>query len=173
MRRGAIKELPIASCRIRKIMRVLIQRVKHVCVTVQGREVARIGEGLLIFAGIGTNDGNDDVEYLSNKITNLRIFEDEMRKMNLNVQQVNGSVLSVSQFTLYADTMKGNRPGFDRSADPATAKELWSRLNDSMRRSNIDVQEGIFGADMEVELINDGPVTIWMDSERGRKGRSQ
>ncbi len=95
----------------------------------------------------------------------MRIFEDEQGKMNLNIkQQVNGQILSVPQFTLYADTRKGNRPGFDLSAEPEMAKEYWNRFNNLLRENRIDVKEGIFGAHMEVGLINDGPVTIWLDS---------
>jgi len=147
------------------IMRVLIQRVKNAHVTVDGREVSSINKGLLLFIGIGRNDSQEDVRYLCKKILNLRIFEDVQGKMNLNVQQVSGQILSVSQFTLYADTRKGNRPGFDRSADPVTARNYCDKFNESLRECGIDVREGIFGADMKVHLVNDGPVTIWLDSE--------
>ncbi len=107
----------------------------------------------------------EDIDYLCKKVSNLRIFEDEHGRMNLNVLQVEGKILSVSQFTLYADTKKGNRPGFDRSANPEMAKEYWEKFNNVLRENGIDVKEGIFAAHMEVELINDGPVTIWLDSK--------
>ncbi len=145
-------------------MRILVQRVKKAQVVVDGNTVADTGKGLLLFVGIGKDDRLDDIEYLARKIQNLRIFGDDQGKMNLNVKQVEGQVLSVSQFTLYADTQKGNRPGFDQSADPAMATDYWTRFNMLMRESGIEVQEGLFGANMEVELVNDGPVTIWLDS---------
>lgn len=146
-------------------MRILIQRVKEASVIVEGREIANIAQGLVLFVGIGKDDGIDDMEYLSKKVSNMRIFEDEQGKMNLNIHQVNGRILSVSQFTLYANTKKGNRPGFDQSADPVMAKEYWSKFNDLLRRNGLEVAEGIFGAHMSVKLINDGPVTIWIDSK--------
>ena len=145
-------------------MRVLVQRVKKAHVTVDGRIVAEIGKGLLLLVAVGKDDSGSDIGRLANKIVNLRIFGDENGKMNLNVKQVGGEILSVSQFTLYADTRRGNRPGFDGSAGPETAKELWEEFNNLLRQSDIKVKEGIFAAHMEVGLLNDGPVTIWMDS---------
>ncbi len=146
-------------------MRVLIQRVKQASVKVEGRAVAEIGRGLLVFVGIGREDDLSDIEYLCKKISGLRIFYDDNGKMNLDVKQVGGSILSVSQFTLYADTRKGNRPGFGQSADSEKAYETWNRFNKSLRERGIEVKEGVFAAHMEVDLINDGPVTIWMDSQ--------
>ncbi len=146
-------------------MRILIQRVKSAKVVVEGRNVAEIGKGLLVLIGIGKDDGTEDMEYLCKKVSNLRVFEDEQGRMNLNISQVNGKILSVPQFTLYANTKKGNRPGFDQSAEPALAKEYWGIFNNLLRANGIAVAEGIFGAHMEVELINDGPVTIWLDSK--------
>jgi D-tyrosyl-tRNA(Tyr) deacylase len=146
-------------------MRVLIQRIKKASVTVEQEIVAETGKGLLLFAGIGKGDSLKDIEYLSQKISKLRIFEDADNKMNFNIKQAGGSVLSVSQFTLYADTGKGNRPGFDQSASPETAEELWRTFNNELRTRGIEVKEGIFAAHMEVGLINDGPVTIWLDSK--------
>jgi len=145
-------------------MRVLVQRVKKAQVVVDGHNVAETGKGLLLLVGVGKDDTLSDIEYLSRKIRNLRIFGDELGKMNLDIKQIDGEILSVSQFTLYADTRKGNRPGFDGSADPATAAEYWRRFNTLLRESGIQVKEGIFGAHMEVDLTNDGPVTIWLDS---------
>ncbi len=146
-------------------MRVLVQRVKGARVVVEGRSVAEIDKGLLLLIGLGRTDTIGEIEYLSKKVANLRIFEDENKKMNLNVKQVNGRVLSVPQFTLYADTRKGNRPGFDLSAEPNVAKDQWGKFNNLLKREGVDVREGIFGAHMEVALINDGPVTIWLDSK--------
>ena len=147
-------------------MRVLIQRVKSATVTIDENIVSEIGEGLLLFVGIGKGDSGEGIQYLSKKVANLRIFEDELGKMNLNVQQVNGQILSVSQFTLYADTKKGNRPGFDQSADPDTARNYCAKFNESLRECGLDVREGVFGAHMKVNLLNNGPVTIWIDSEQ-------
>lgn len=146
-------------------MRVIIQRVKSAGVTVNESIVSRIDRGLLLLVGIGRDDSTEDIEYIVRKVVNLRIFEDAQGKMNLNIQQVNGQVLSVSQFTLYADTTKGNRPGFDQSAKPDTAEEYWNKFNSLLKKSGVDTKEGIFAAHMEVELVNDGPVTIMLDSK--------
>jgi len=146
-------------------MRILIQRVKQARIVVEGQEVSNIARGLVLFVGIGKDDRINDLEYLCRKVTNIRIFDDEQGKMNLDIRQVNGKIMSVSQFTLYANTRKGNRPGFDHSADPVLAKEYWTRFNDMLRESRLEVVEGIFGAHMSVNLINDGPVTIWLDSK--------
>lgn len=145
-------------------MRILIQRVKRAKVSVEGRTAAEIGQGLLIFLGVAKDDERKDIEQLSKKLANLRIFGDEQAKMNLNIKEVNGCILSVPQFTLYADTRKGNRPGFDMSAEPQTAKTYWEEFNKILKDNGIDVRTGIFGAHMDVELVNDGPVTIWLDS---------
>lgn len=147
-------------------MRILVQRVKSARVVVESHIISGINHGLLLLVGISKEDAEGDIERLSKKIAALRIFEDSQGKMNLDVKQINGKVLSVPQFTLYADTQKGNRPGFDHSADPETAKDYWNRFNNLLRQNGIEVKEGIFGAHMEVELINDGPVTIWLDSKK-------
>jgi len=146
-------------------MRILVQRVKKAQVVVEGNSVADTGKGLLLLVGIGKDDTLDDIEYLARKIQNLRIFGDDQGKMNLNVKQIEGQVLSISQFTLYADTRKGNRPGFDLTAAPEMAMEYWGKFNMLLREGGIEVKEGIFGVNMEVELVNDGPVTIWLDSK--------
>lgn len=147
-------------------MRLLAQRVTEASVTVDGVVVAEIKKGLLVLVGIGRDDTADDVAKLSDKIAALRIFEDDGGKMNLNIKQVGGAILSVPQFTLYADTRKGNRPGFDSSAPPAKADELWKEFNRALIREGVPVEEGVFGTHMEVGLINDGPVTLWLDSGR-------
>ena len=150
------------------VMRVLIQRVKKAGVSVKGREISAIGRGLLLFVGIGREDGPDDCEFMANKISKMRIFEDDRGKMNRDIAQVKGQILSVSQFTLYADTKKGNRPGFDKSADPDTARDYWQQFNNLLREKDIDVKEGVFAAHMEVEIVNDGPVTLLVDSGEGQ-----
>jgi len=146
-------------------MRVLIQRVKQASVKVDEERVAAIGKGLLLLVAMGKDDAHEDIEFLAGKIPKIRIFGDDNGKMNLDIKQVNGSILSVSQFTLYADTRKGNRPGFDQSAAPDTAEKYWLQFNEAVRSNGVEVKEGIFAADMEVELVNDGPVTIWLDSK--------
>lgn len=146
-------------------MRVLVQRVESADVTVDGRKVAAIGKGMLLLVGIAKDDTLEDIERLAKKVINLRIFEDENGKMNHNIKQAGGEMLSVSQFTLYTDTKKGNRPGFDQAAAPEIAKEFWGRFNELLRNEGMKIEEGIFGADMQVGLVNDGPVTIMLDSK--------
>jgi D-tyrosyl-tRNA(Tyr) deacylase len=146
-------------------MRVLIQRVRRAAVLVDGSEISSIQKGLLLLVAVGKNDEEDDIANLSRKVVNLRIFDDEKGRMNFSIKQVDGKMLSVSQFTLYADTRKGNRPGFDQSSEPGKAKKNWEKFNDMLRGHGVEVEEGIFGARMEVGLVNDGPVTIWLDSE--------
>jgi len=145
-------------------MRVLIQQVKRASVAVDGRRVSCIERGFLLFVGIGRYDNDDDIRHMAKKVLNLRVFPDHNGKMNLSIKDVNGQILSVSQFTLYANTRKGNRPGFELSAEPDRARALWQDFNRLLREGGIDVREGVFGAHMDVELINDGPVTIWLDS---------
>lgn len=141
-------------------MKVVIQRVKGAKVKVEGRSIAEIERGLLLLVGVGRDDKLEEIERLAKKVINLRIFEDEQGKMNLNIMQINGRILSVPQFTLYADTSRGNRPGFELAAEPEMAKERWERFNEMLREGGVDVRAGVFGAHMDVELINDGPVTI-------------
>lgn len=144
---------------------MLVQRVKHASVTIDGRLHSRTGAGLLVFVGVGLEDTPEDVEYLAGKLVRLRIFDDEAGVMNLDVQQAGGEVLVVSQFTLQASTRKGNRPSYVRAAPEAVSRPLYegfaARVAELLGRP---VATGVFGADMQVELVNDGPVTIWVDS---------
>ena len=147
-------------------MRVLIQRVLKASVQVDLSIVGSIEKGLLVFVGVGENDTAEDRAYLIQKILQLRIFSDSDGKMNLSVQDVKGDLLVVSQFTLYADTKKGNRPSFIKGASPALANEQYELfLQEFKQRSGLFLANGVFGADMKVSLVNDGPVTIWMDSQ--------
>lgn len=147
-------------------MRLLIQRVKHASVAIDGEVRSRIGAGVLALVGVGNDDGAEDVEYLAGKLVRLRIFDDEAGVMNLDVVQTGGEVLVVSQFTLQASTRKGNRPSYIHAAPEAVSRPLYeqfaSRVAELLGR---EVATGQFGADMQVELVNDGPVTIWMDSK--------
>jgi D-aminoacyl-tRNA deacylase len=146
-------------------MRALLQRVTHASVTVNSEIVGQIGPGLLILLGIGQQDGEAQVKMLTDKIVNLRIFGDDEGKMNRSVLDIGGQVLVVSQFTLYADVRKGRRPSFIGAAPPALAELLVERFKEAIAAHDIAVAGGIFGANMQVSLVNDGPVTIWMDSE--------
>lgn len=147
-------------------MRVVIQRVKEASVKIGGKINGSIGEGLLILLGIEHMDDEEDIDWLVNKIIKLRIFSDPDDKMNLSIEDVKGSFLIVSQFTLHASTKKGNRPSYINSARPDHAIPLYKRFIDQLRvKSGLKVEEGEFGADMKVSLINDGPVTIIMDSK--------
>ncbi len=146
-------------------MRILIQRVKRASVAVGGNIRSQIGTGLLVLLGVGTGDTDDDLEYLAGKVVRLRIFDDEAGVMNRDVVQAGGDVLVVSQFTLMASTRKGNRPSYIHAAPEAVSRPLYERF--AARVSELlgrEVPTGEFGADMQVELVNDGPVTIWMDS---------
>jgi len=144
-------------------MRAVIQRVPRASVTVEDQRVAEIGLGLLVLLGIGAGDDEEKARYLARKIALMRIFEDDAGKMNLGVLDVGGSVIVVSQFTLYADTRKGNRPAFIDAAPPEIASPLVDRFADLLREQGVPVQTGVFGAHMVVDLVNDGPVTIVME----------
>lgn len=146
-------------------MRAVLQRVQSATVTVEGEVTGSIAEGLLLFLGCGEGDGAEELEYLVEKSINLRIFADESGRMNLSLLDVGGSMLVVSQFTLYADTRRGRRPSFINAMKPGPAEELYEQFVESIRRRGIDVATGVFGAMMEVELVNDGPVTILLDTE--------
>ena len=147
-------------------MRAVVQRVSKASVTIAQQEVGKIDQGLVILLGIHEKDTQDDVDYLVKKIAQMRIFEDEQGKMNRSVEDVEGQILSVSQFTLFADTKKGNRPSFISAARPETAIPLYEAFNEGIRNRGITVATGQFGADMAVSLINDGPVTIIIDSQK-------
>ena len=144
-------------------MRALLQRVSRASVTVEGQTISTIGKGLLILLGVGHGDGEEQARFLSDKIAGLRVFDDEQGKTNLSVQDVQGEALVVSQFTLYADTRKGRRPSFIDAALPALAEPLVDRFVELLRGHGIPTQTGKFGAHMEVEIHNDGPVTIWLE----------
>ena len=144
-------------------MRALLQRVSKASVTVEGQTISTIGKGLLILLGVGHGDGEEQARFLSDKIARLRVLEDEQGKTNLSIEDVKGEVLVVSQFTLYADTRKGRRPSFIDAALPEVAEPLVSRFVELLRGHGIPTQTGKFGAHMEVEIHNDGPVTIWLE----------
>ena len=146
-------------------MRGLLQRVKQASVEIDGNVNGEIGQGLLLLVGFTENDGDKEIEYLARKVLNARIFSDADDKMNLNLQQVSGSILSISQFTLYAQTRKGNRPSFTRAQNPDIASKNYDKFNEKLRESGVQVETGIFGADMQVSLVNDGPVTIMYDTD--------
>lgn len=144
-------------------MRLLIQRVSKASVKVEGECVGKINKGFLVFLGITHGDTKDNVDYLVNKLYNLRVFEDENEKMNLSIKDINGEILIVSQFTLYADTSHGNRPSFINAAKPDKANELYEYFIEKAKQTGLKIEAGIFGADMKVELLNDGPVTILLE----------
>ena len=144
-------------------MKLIVQRVKNAQVKVENEIVGKIDQGFLVFLGVTHNDSNENADYLVKKLCNLRVFEDENGKMNLDIKQVNGELLIVSQFTLYADCTQGNRPSFINAANPDKANELYEYFCNRCQENNIKVEKGIFGADMKVELLNDGPVTIILE----------
>ncbi|MFR2450798.1 MAG: D-aminoacyl-tRNA deacylase [Clostridia bacterium] len=146
-------------------MRVVVQRVKHASVTINGTVNGKINNGFLVLLGIQSTDSEQDVDYLVKKVTNLRIFSDENDKMNLSLKDVNGELLIVSQFTLYANCKEGNRPSFVEAAKPDIAIPLYEYFVSECKKIIPVVETGIFGADMKVDLLNDGPVTIIMDSK--------
>lgn len=147
-------------------MRILIQRTSRASVTIDSNIKAKIGQGLLILVGIENDDSREDIEWLCNKIINLRIFDDNSGVMNLSVTDVRGDILAVSQFTLHASTKKGNRPSYIYAAKPEIAVPLYDEFCTTLENKlGKTIQTGEFGADMQVELINDGPVTIWIDSK--------
>ncbi len=147
-------------------MRAIVQRVQQASVNVDGKRVSEIKEGLLVFLGVGKDDSQTDLDYLLDKIINLRIFEDDNEKMNLSLWDINGELLVVSQFTLYGDVRKGRRPSFSESASPEVGEKLYKSFIEKAKLKKIKTQAGIFGAHMKIDLINDGPVTILLDSKK-------
>ncbi|MGT2829813.1 D-aminoacyl-tRNA deacylase [Streptococcus hillyeri] len=145
-------------------MKIIIQRVSEATVSIDNKVVGQIDQGLLLLVGVGPDDTQADLDYAVRKILNMRIFSDENGKMNLSVQDIGGSILSISQFTLFADTKKGNRPAFTGAAKPELASQLYDDFNDALEQA-VPVARGRFGADMQVSLINDGPVTIVLDTK--------
>ena len=148
-----------------RVMRVVLQRVSHASVTVEEKVIGKIQRGFLLLVGVTHDDAMEDMEYIVRKIVQMRIFEDEEGKLNRSIQDIGGEILSVSQFTLYADTKKGNRPSFSKAAPGDVALEMFEQFNGLLRDTGIPVETGQFGADMKVELLNDGPVTILLDSK--------
>ena len=147
-------------------MRTVIQRVKHASVVIDSVEKSRIGEGLLVFIGIEEADNQEDITWLTKKIVHLRIFDDEEGVMNKSVLEANGDMLVISQFTLHAQTKKGNRPSYIHASKPEVAIPIYESFCSEMSRQlGREVKTGIFGADMKVSLLNDGPVTIWIDTK--------
>jgi len=147
-------------------MRIVLQRVSEACVNINGEIKGQIGKGLLVLLGIEAEDTLEDIDWLINKVNNLRIFEDVEGKMNLSIQDINGDILVISQFTLFASTKKGNRPSFIKAAKPDVAISLYEIFLQRIKTvSNLNVASGEFGADMKVSLCNDGPVTIIIDSK--------
>lgn len=144
-------------------MRIIIQRVANASCTVDGNITGKIDKGYMILVGFTNGDNQEKIKKAALKISNLRIFEDDNNKMNLNIKQVNGSILSISQFTLYANTNEGNRPSFIEALNPEEAIILYKDFNEELRKQGLIVEEGIFGAHMEIRILNDGPVTITLE----------
>ena len=145
-------------------MKIIVQRVKQAQVSIEGQVYSQIKQGLLLLVGVGPEDQAEDLDYSVRKLVNMRIFSDAEGKMNLSVKDIKGEILSISQFTLFADTKKGNRPAFTGAAKPNMAEAFYQDLNRKLAKE-IPVETGVFGADMQVELINDGPVTIILDTK--------
>ena len=147
-------------------MRILIQRVKKASVTVDNKLISLIDKGLLVFVGIGEDDNDEDIQWLAKKIANIRLFDDENGVMNRSVTDIDGEILSVSQFTLMASTKKGNRPSYIKAAKPEISVPLYEKFCTEVEIAiNKPIKRGVFGADMKVDLLNDGPVTIFIDSK--------
>ncbi|MGM0897163.1 MAG: D-aminoacyl-tRNA deacylase [Bacillota bacterium] len=150
-------------------MKVVLQRSKHASVTVDGQVTGAIDSGYVLLVGITHSDTEADAAYAAKKIAGLRLFEDGDGKMNRSIEESGGSVLSISQFTLYGDTKKGRRPSFVEAARPDQAEPLWLKFNDELRSHGLTVETGVFGAMMDVQLVNDGPVTILVESDAAKK----
>jgi len=147
-------------------LRAVIQRVKSAGVVVEDRQISHIGTGYLVLLGVEQGDADQDVEYLADKTVNLRVFEDDEGKMNLSVKDIGGELLVVSQFTLYGDCRKGRRPGFSAAAAPEIARPFYEKFCGRCEKQGVPVKKGVFRAHMEVSLVNDGPVTMLLDSRK-------
>lgn len=147
-------------------MRLLVQRSGNSKVEVDNKVVGSIDFGLVLFVGFTLNDTEEDIDYLVKKVSNLRIFDDEDGIMNKSILDVNGKILSISQFTLYADTKKGNRPSYVNALDKDKASYLYDLFNKKLKNIGLNVETGIFGSDMKVSILNDGPITIWLESRK-------
>lgn len=147
-------------------MRCVVQRVTQAGVTVAGETIGQIGQGFMVLIGVSVQDGDKDVKYMADKVPNLRIFEDDEGKMNRSLKDVGGAILAVSQFTLYGDARGGRRPSFTEAARPEAANELYEKLVEAWRAQGVHVETGRFRADMQVSLVNDGPVTLLLDSTK-------
>lgn len=147
-------------------MRAVVQRVSEASVTVDGRVTGSVGAGLCVLVGVGAGDGEEDARWLAAKVADLRIFEDEQGKMNRSLLETRGGVLAISQFTLYGDARKGTRPGFSDAARPEAAQPLYARFCSLLRERGLLVGEGVFRATMQVRIVNEGPVTLLLDSKR-------
>ena len=147
-------------------MRCVLQRVSRASVAVDGEITGKIGKGLLVLLGVCDDDTDEDLNYMADKVSGLRIFEDENEKMNLSVSDIGGEILVVSQFTLFGDCRKGKRPSFTAAGRPDYANEMYEKFMEILEDKGFNVQHGIFGADMKVDLLNDGPVTMLLDSKK-------
>ncbi|MHC5155668.1 MAG: D-aminoacyl-tRNA deacylase [Planctomycetota bacterium] len=148
-------------------MRAVVQRVRRASVTVDGAVTGSIQRGLLVFLGVGKEDTQKDIDFIADKIVNLRIFECEDGKMNLSVKDISGGILLISQFTLYGDCRKGRRPDFTAAGKPEIAKQLYEQAIEAIRDKGVPVETGVFAAHMDIDSINDGPVTLILDSRKG------
>ncbi|MHC5179746.1 MAG: D-aminoacyl-tRNA deacylase [Planctomycetota bacterium] len=148
-------------------MRAVVQRVRRASVTVDGAVTGSIQRGLLVFLGVGKDDSEKDIDFIADKIVNLRIFECEDGKMNLSVKDISGGILLISQFTLYGDCRKGRRPDFTAAGKPEIAKQLYEQAIEAIRDKGVPVETGVFAAHMDIDSINDGPVTLILDSRKG------
>jgi len=148
-------------------VRAVVQRVKGARVTVEGSVTGKVSRGLLAYIGVEKDDTDSDVGFIASKITGLRVFEDAEGKLNLDIKDIGGEILCVSQFTLLGDCRKGRRPSFDKAEAPDRAKEIYERLVELLKAAGVKVQTGVFQAHMEVESVNDGPITLLLDSRKG------